>query len=281
VAKGPLTVLTLPDGIAEHWGLPPLTNPVPLTGGYHNLVIRTGDVVIRVETRELESTVWEHELLAWLAADVPEVVAPIQAGDGSTFLVVEGQIVSVLPFVEGEPSAGLDVASLLARIHARGAEWPQARARPGRPSYADLDWERNDWWDWSAVPKPPELVRAFDHVRAWIASAPSLAVTPVHGDPAQQNVLSRTGRIAGVIDWEWARLDWPALELALAAWTFAEENVKSFVRAYVDAGGPGEPDVLDEGRRLQLLVNALYSLTRDGGNTPWVDYLLGELRRLP
>jgi Ser/Thr protein kinase RdoA (MazF antagonist) len=280
VAKGPLKVLTLSDGIAAHWDLPPLANPQPLTGGYHNLVLRAGDVVLRVEARSVESVMWEHELLAWLAAAVPEVVAPTPASDGSTFLAVEGRVVSVLPFVEGEPTAGLDAASLLARIHARGAEWPRGRARPGRPSYADLDWERNDWWDWSIIAKPPELVRAFEHVQAWIASAPPLMVTPVHGDPAKQNVLSRAARIAGVIDWEWARLDWPAIELALAAWTFAELEVQSFVRAYVDAGGPGEPDVLEEGRRLQLLVNALYSLTR-GDDSQWVRYLLGELRRLP
>jgi hypothetical protein len=50
--------------------------------------------------------------------------------------------------------------------------------------------------------------------------------------------------------------------------------------AHVAAGGPGEPDALAEGRRLQLLVNALYSLTRGGAGSPWVDYLLAELRGL-
>jgi aminoglycoside phosphotransferase (APT) family kinase protein len=131
------------------------------------------------------------------------------------------------------------------------------------------------------VPKPRELVRAFDRVTAWVGAAPPLMVTPVHGDPAQQNVIWRSGRIVGVIDWEWARLDWPALELALAAWTFAEEDVDSFVSGYVAAGGPGEPGLLEEARRLQLLVNALYSLTRGGAGSPWVDYLLAELRELP
>jgi Ser/Thr protein kinase RdoA (MazF antagonist) len=281
VAKGPGTVLTLPDGIAAHWGLPPLVDPLPLVGGYHNLVLRTGDVVLRVELRKPDSVAWEHELLTWLAVEVPEVVAPIPALDGSTFLVAGRHVVSVLPFVAGHHGAGLDAADLLARIHVRGAKWPQARPRPDRPSYADLDWESNDWWDWSVVAKPRVLVRAFDRVRAWVASSPPLAVTPVHGDQAQQNVLSRDGHIAGMIDWEWARLDWPAVELASATWAFAEDDVQAFVRAYVAAGGPGEPEVLTEGRRLHLLANALYSLTRGAADSSWIDYLLAELGRLP
>jgi Ser/Thr protein kinase RdoA (MazF antagonist) len=278
-AKGPRTVLPLPDGIAQ-WELGPLPEPVPLTGGYHNEVFRLGDVVVRVEAREPASVAWEHELLAWLAPEVPEVVAPLPMRDGSTFAVVEGRVVSVLPFVDGSPATGLAAAPVYARIHARGATWPGRRPRPGRPGYADLDWERNDWWDWSVVPKPPELVRAYDLTRAWVSSAPPLVVTPVHGDPAAQNVLARDGRVAGVIDWEWARLDWPAVELALAAWTFAEDERPAFVAAYRDAGGPGETLALAEGRRLQLLVNALYSLTH-GGDGDWIGYLLAELRKLP
>ena len=279
MAKGPLTVPTLPDGIAAHWNLPPLAAPEPLPGGYHNLVLRSGDVVVRVEERDPESVAWEHELLAWLAPEVPEVVAPLVASNGSTLLVFGTLVFSILPFVDGEPGAGLAAAELFARIHVRAAAWPAVRERLGRPSYADLDWQRNDWWDWAAVPKPPELVRAYDRVRAWIESAPALVVSPVHGDPAQQNVLWRAGRIVGVIDWEWARLDWPALELARAAYAFAEDDVHAFMRAYVDAGGPGEPDVLEEGRRLQLVANALYSLTR-GDDSGWVDYLLAELRSI-
>ena len=279
MAKGPRTVLTLPDGIAAHWDLPD-SRPEALGGGYHNDVFRVGEVVVRIEECEPVSAAWEHELLAWLAPEVPEIALPLPGRDGSTFLALDRGVASVLPFVEGEPQAGLAAAELLARVHRRGAAWPALRERPGRPSYSDLDWERNDWWNWSIVPKPRELVRAFEHTRAWVASEPSLARTPIHGDPAQQNFLWRGGRIAGVIDWEWARVDWPAIELAFAAWTFTEHDVRKFAHAYLSAGGPGEPELLDEGRRLQLLVNALYSLTRDGAGSDWVNYLLAELREL-
>jgi len=40
VAKGPRTVLPLPDGISERWRLPGVPEPIPLDGGHHNLVLR-------------------------------------------------------------------------------------------------------------------------------------------------------------------------------------------------------------------------------------------------
>lgn len=286
MAKGPRTVLPIPDGIADHWDLERLPEPIPLGGGYHNLVLRAGDVVLRIEEREPASVAWEHELLAWLAPEIPEIVAPIPAPDGSTFLVVGARVVSVLPFVAGGERTGVELAELLARIHSRGSRWPAARPRPGRPAFADLDWERNDWWDWSVVAKPRELVRAFEHTRAWVTSRPPLTVTPVHGDPAHKNLLVRDGAIAGLIDWEWARLDWAAVEVAVAAWTFAEHDPSAFMRAYASAGGPGSSDALEEGRRIQLLTNALYSLTRaaEPGSSvdrDWIHHLLSELRELP
>jgi Ser/Thr protein kinase RdoA (MazF antagonist) len=283
VAKGPRTVLTLPDGIGEHWDLPSV-EAEPLRGGYHNDVLRLDDVVIRIEQRELASVAWEHELLAWLKPAVPEVVAPLPARDGSTFLVLGERVASALPYVDGTPHGGLAAAELLARIHCRGVEWPRARERPGRPAYADLDWERNDWWDWSLVQKPPELVRAFDRARGWVAEAPPLVYGPIHGDLAVQNVLSRDGRIRAVLDWEYARLDWPALELANAAWTLSHRDVDGFVRAYHDAGGPGEPAVLQEGILIRVLANALYLLTAKAHgrayNAQLVDYLLATLREI-
>jgi Ser/Thr protein kinase RdoA (MazF antagonist) len=260
--------------------VPPHTDVVPLAGGYHNVLLRAGDIVVRIEERDPESVRWEHELLAWLAPEVPEVTAPIAARDGSTFLETDGKVVSVLPFVDGEPHAGLEAAELFARVHVRGAAWPAARPRPGRPAWADLDFERNDWWDWSVVEKPPELVRAFEHVRAWIASGPELTMTTIHGDPAQQNLLWRGGRPAALLDWEWARLDWPALELAAAARSFAEDDRDGFVAAYRAAGGPGEPEAFEEAERIFVLANALYSLTRGAENRDWIDYLLARLREL-
>jgi Ser/Thr protein kinase RdoA (MazF antagonist) len=279
-AEGRRTVLTLPDGVAAAWDLQPGTVAEPLGGGYHNTLLRVDDVVVKIEERSAESVAWEHELLAWLAPQLPEALQPFRSRDGATYRVVGHTIVSLLPYVEGTHDPSPDMPDVLARLHRRGAAWPDARPRPGRPAYADLDWERNDWWDWSAIAeKPPELVRAFEHAGAWVASAP-LVVTPVHGDIAPQNVLTRNGRVVALIDWEYARLDWPALELANAAWTYSEDDPQQFVAAYVAAGGPGEPQVLQEGVRIRLVANVLYSLTHGASNHDWIAYLLARLREL-
>jgi Ser/Thr protein kinase RdoA (MazF antagonist) len=271
----------VPVGLAARYGLRPFDRLEPLGGGYHNTLLRAGDFVIRIEERAPQSVAWEHALVAFLATEIPEVLAPLRALDGSTFLVEDGRVVSLLPFVEaGRGGAG--AAELLARIHRRGLEWPAPGQRPERPSYRDLDWDRNDWWDWSLVPKPPELVRGFERMRAFVRDAPPLATTTVHGDIAPQNILSRDGRIVALIDWEYARVEWAALELANAAWSLREHDVQSFVDEYRAASGPGEPDFLDEGINVRLVANALYSLTcaAEGRawSPEWVDHLLEALQ---
>jgi Ser/Thr protein kinase RdoA (MazF antagonist) len=280
VATSRSSLSLLPDGLGERYGLPPIVAAEPLGGGYHNVLLRSGDLVIRIEDRAPESVAWEHDLLAFLGAELEEVLQPLRAVDGSTFVVHDGRVVSLLPFVAGTRGAE-GAAALLARIHVRGLKWRRG-PRPDRPAYCDMDLERNDWWDWSLVPKPPELVRAFGRMRAFLRDAPPLATTTVHGDIAPQNILSRGGRIVALIDWEYARVEWAALELANAAWSLREHDVQSFVDEYRAAGGPGEPDVLDEGINVRLVANALYSLTCAAAgrawSPEWVDHLLATLR---
>jgi Ser/Thr protein kinase RdoA (MazF antagonist) len=297
VAKGPGTVLPDPDGIAERWGLAPLAAPEPLTSGHRNALLRCGDVVVRLERTDAESAAWEHELLAFLAHDVPEVVVPLTARDGSTFSASDGVIVSVLPFVAGEPldrgdeDQRLQLARLLARLHWVGAAWH--RPRPGRPSFADADVEVNAWWDWRIVDKPAVLTRAFECTRVWLAAAPALAYGAVHGDIYRGNLRVRDGRIVGLVDWEEARVDWPAWELANATWEVCKdmsrdeldrERAEHFLAAYADAGGPGERKPFEPLLRLRLLADALYSLTSKARGEPYdpgyVSHLLRALERL-
>jgi len=297
VAKGPGTVLPDPDGIAERWGLAPLGAPETLTGGYKNTLLRCGDVVVRLERADPASVAWEHELLAFLGHDVPEVVAPLTARDGSTFSRSDGVVVSVLPFVAGEPldrddeDQRLQLARLLARLHWVGAAWH--RPRPGRPSFADLDLEVNAWWDWRIVDKPAVLTRAFERARAWLAAAPVLAYSAVHGDIYRGNLRVHDGRIIGLVDWEEARVDWPAWELANATWEVCKDEASdaldpvradAFLAAYVAAGGPGELEPFDQLLRLRIVGDALYSLTSKARGEPYdaghVSHLLRALEQL-
>ena len=82
-----------------------------------------------------------------------------------------------------------------------------------------------------------------------------------------------------MIDWEEARLDWAAAELANAAWEVGDRA--GFVAAYVEAGGPAETDHLDELLLLRNVADVLYSLTSkargEAYDQGYVDHLLRAL----
>ena len=252
-------------------------------GGASGTVFRAGEFIVRVEHADLENVRWEHALLRFLAEEIDQVVDPLVALDGSTFYVDGDRIVSVFPFLEGEelrsqePLFRDELPVLLARVHRRAQAWPVAEQRPGVPSLRERDWDRNDWWDWSIVEKPPPLVRAFEELHEWVAAA-DLSVCPIHGDFHAGNVLVRDGHVAGIVDWQYARRDWPALELAGMVWDLSSDGESTtldtalrdqIVGRYVDAGGPGEPRALVPLMRLESLVSALFLLTRAARGQPW------------
>lgn len=269
------------EAVADHWGLALSEMPMTLDGGFHNRLVRCGQVIVRFERRAVASVKWEHELLDWLGQSVPEVVVPRPATDGTSLLVVGQEVATVLPYVEGGRGEVPDAADLLARLHLRSAAWPRRDQRPERPSYRDLDWERNDWWDWEIVAKPAVLEQAHEELRGWVGSSPSLLTFPIHGDFGVENLIVREGTIAAVIDWEYARLEWAALELGAAAMRFSLDSPERFIEAYERAGGPAETDGTRHGMRLWLLSNALYSLTRAARGEPysqeWIDFTLAKL----
>jgi len=264
MAKGRGTVLPLPDGIPER-----------LDGGYKNELLRYGDVVLRLESSTLESVEWEHRLLAALP---PPAVAPL-AGPVEW---EDGRIASLLPYVPGRaldrdaPAEREQLATWLAGLHR--AAWDGGQ-RPGASSWLDRDLVRNDWWDWAIVDKAPVLVDAYERVTAFLADPPPLAVGVVHGDVYRGNVRVHDGRLAGIVDWEEARLDWLGSELANAAWEMRDRD--GFVAAYLAAGGPAEVEHLDDLTLLRNVADVLYSLTskaRGEAYSPeYVDFLLAAL----
>jgi Ser/Thr protein kinase RdoA (MazF antagonist) len=212
------------------------------------------------------------------------VIVPLEALDGSTFCLDGGRVISIFPFVDGDELRSQEalfrqeLPVLLARLHRRAQAWPVSEQRPGVPSLRERDWDRNDWWDWSLVEKTSSLVCAFEELRDWVAAADDLCVCAIHGDFHSGNVLVRDTRIAGVVDWQYARLDWPALELAGVVWDLAWDGESptidvavrdEIIRRYVDAGGPGEPLFVRPLMRLESLVTALFSLTRAARGLPW------------
>jgi Ser/Thr protein kinase RdoA (MazF antagonist) len=152
--------------------LAPLREAIP--GGASGAVFRGGEFVVRVERADPESVRWEHALLRFLAEEIDQVVEPLVALDGSTFYVDDGSVVSLFPFLDGEELRSHEarfrheLPTMLARLHRRAQAWPVADHRPGLPSLRERNWDRNDWWDWSVVEKPPPLVRAYTELREWV-----------------------------------------------------------------------------------------------------------------
>jgi Ser/Thr protein kinase RdoA (MazF antagonist) len=165
---------------------------------------------------------------------------------------------------------------VLARIHR--TDWGGGQ-RPGAASWLERDLVRNAWWDWELVDKPRVLVTAYERVRDFLADPPPLRLGVVHGDVYRGNVRVEGGAIVGVLDWEEARLDWLASELANAAWEV--RDVDGFVSAYVAAGGPAETEHLGDLVRLRNLADVLYSLTSkargEAYDAGYVEHLLGAL----
>jgi Ser/Thr protein kinase RdoA (MazF antagonist) len=137
------------------------------------------------------------------------------------------------------------------------------------------------------------LDRAYKRSCAWIAAAPWLARGAVHGDLYRGNLRVRDGRIQGVLDWEDARVDWPAWELANATWEVCKdeahdrldpERAARFLDAYAEAEGPGELGPFDDLLRLRLVADSLYSLTNAARGERWspeyVEHLVRALGRL-
>ncbi len=283
VATPEPSLVVAPADIGAHWGIELDASLEPLLPSRH-LVVRSGAYVVRDAKTSVDSVRWKHDLLGFLAPRVPEVVAPLRAVDGSTFLAVGDRVVSVAPYIAAErakrtdPRVRHDVPRLLARLHRAASEWPDARLRPGgRPSWRDLDWVANDTWDWTVIDRTAVLERGYAASREWLASAPPLAESAVHGDFHPDNLLASERGIEGVIDWEFARIDWPAADLAAAVTvlslqrggTIDQRIAEETVAAYVDAGGRDESYALEPLMRQFLLAVALHARTRKATGESW------------
>lgn len=197
-----------------------------------------GPIALRVSPafRTEASLGWSHRLLAFVAPRVPEAVVPLATPDGRTAVRWEGHLVSIYPWVEGEP-ANMEMpflcdaaASLLARLHKAMRGW----AEPA-PVHANTRHHASELVD-----------RELDGLLLKIDESSGLRRGAVHGDYYPRNLICRTGRIIGVIDWDESHEDLLVQELAWAVWEFAQdpsradldpERARRFVAAYADEGG--------------------------------------------
>ncbi len=182
----------------------------PLGGGHrtevHEVVVDGERAVARRTTRSAASLDWELDLLEMLTGEefvVPQVIA---TPDGRRH--VDGVVVQT--WLDGvPPAADADwerVRVEIERLHRLTRGWPQ---RPGCRSVVELGrGDRSGDADLSTM--PDDAVE--DCLRAWRRLG-GLPRSVIHGDPGADN-LRLTETAVGLLDWDEARVDVSAFDLA-------------------------------------------------------------------
>jgi Ser/Thr protein kinase RdoA (MazF antagonist) len=198
---------------------------------------------------------------------------------------------------------------MLARLHKAASQIKDPSPRREYPAWRHLDWKHNRWWDLKAISRflrqsHPELDQGLGSSaleRRLVTDAEELPQSlsaladmdlpamPIHNDYFEDNLLERDGAIVGVVDWDETALDWRALEIGNAAWSFSRMDThamdlrlaREFLADYESAGGRITGD---ERGALLLLIRArhigetLFELGRAcrGAVVDW-EYLVGNL----
>ncbi|MDP9460352.1 MAG: phosphotransferase [Actinomycetota bacterium] len=189
-----------------------------LTGGARAEVFaaRRGEqrLVVKVSSRSAASLAWELDLLEALAQAGVHVPAVIPTGGGDRSH--EGVVVQ--SFLPGQPPSTADdwqrVAAAISTVHEVTRRWPQ---RPGSASATQLV-QASRGADVDLTAMPPDAVSLVRACWQALLAQTAAAVSPelqcvVHGDFGPGNVLIDDDGV-GIIDWDEARVDVPAFDLA-------------------------------------------------------------------
>jgi homoserine kinase type II len=171
-------------------------------------------------------TAYEHDILAYIAAQGWPVAAPCAAADGSSVVEEGGHRYALFPYLPGRPVPSGDAHSLrtkgrhLARLHRDLASWPAPGQRRGFARVSDLDrylapdrfTTLDALLDFVARNDPPladavrrERADNLDELHAF--GFDQLPDTPVHFEFYGANLLFENGALSGVLDWDFVHLD--------------------------------------------------------------------------
>jgi Ser/Thr protein kinase RdoA (MazF antagonist) len=229
-------------------------------------------ILRRYSTARLPSGIpFEHAVLQQLASAGWPVPNPFAAPDGSTLVKVGGRFHALFPFLHGDrlDDPGLH-GSVLGRLHAATSRltisarptWPRLSEYARRPfpeslaAYAAAD--------------PDAAAATLRHhglvARELAAIGTDAAVTlPVHGDFHTGNLLFQEGRLSGVLDFDFARIDLRVADIAIALGFLADSPARAAFVAGYEAEQPlaeGERRLLAPLRRARELERLGYALRR-------------------
>jgi aminoglycoside phosphotransferase (APT) family kinase protein len=219
-----------------------------VAGGWDNEMFRVGDhVAARLPRRQLGADLsgTEHHWLArvgssWTFA-VPLPVAVGEPGQGYPWWW------SIVPWIEGtplfeaplSPEGAADLGRALAQVHAPpppGAPLNPFRSSPLASRVDKLD-ERL-----ATLAAHDDWTLDGDALRSAVVEADSADVaTWCHLDLHGNNVLSRDGRLAGIVDWGDSGAGDPATDLGQAAYLVGASLFTHVANAYAESGGVADP----------------------------------------
>jgi len=214
---------TLIKGLKQEYHIALDDLPTQLSGGYECDVWRVGDYVVRVcpEWRSEAEIRWTYEFVRHCAETVPEVVAPIQTKAGDDFIVYEGRVVLVFPYIDGDKLSRLNKnhlwqsARTLARIHLTSAEkTSRPSSNPSRPTIIPIQAD-------------PKIIQdpALDAWYNQFVQRNDLILGMMHGDYYRGNILCRDDKIQGVIDWDECNYGVIIREVAWATWEMCQDEI--------------------------------------------------------
>ncbi|MEZ4865835.1 MAG: phosphotransferase [Caldilineaceae bacterium] len=238
-----------------------------LTGGEWKTLLRIDTAAasyvasISHPTTPVESLAYEHRLLRYLHARLPQVPAPLVAQDGSTYFVEQGRIVCLLPLMPGVMAEGdqihLAAARFLAQFQRVGMGYPDPAPRPGVPAWHTWDWHAATWptmeamllaaanettnsalgqrlwracgeWTPQIVARRAQIIEERAYFQQWIHdlahSGRSLTMGLLHDDYHGNNLLAAGETITALLDWDSCHPDWLVWDLSNALWEFCHDD---------------------------------------------------------
>lgn len=259
------TLHHLLEHIQSRYDLEPIIAVAPLMGGEWKRLWRLDGaqtlyvVSLSHPTTTEASVAYEHRLLRYLHAHLPQAPAPLLARDSSSYFVHQGRIACLLPWMPGEMADGdgvhLVAARFLARFHRVAVGYPDLSPRPGVPAWRGWDWHTADWpaiqamlstapetqepigqrfWqscgEWAAAiaDRGQQIAQERSYFQRWIAdlvlSDHPLTTGLLHDDFHGGNLLVADGEVTALLDWDGCHPDWLLFDLSNALWEFCSDD---------------------------------------------------------
>ena len=206
-----------------------------------------------------------HRATRAISADVPEALCNLETTGGEGYIILDGRIVTLCPWISGEAlpynvERKRDVASLMGRMHKASLNNAPKNIRSDRPPFCQLPSEKNYIFDIEGIrhvlyedcsrmkadnpDKESEveyIISKRDDIIRWHEEAfkfytgvreafPEMVKAPIHADIYDANIIWENGRIASLIDWDECKLESLCYELSRALWEIAgipDDDIKN------------------------------------------------------